>query len=1430
MSQQSVENSNNPLASPCSQEPYPGLRPYEEDEQDQFFGRDADSRILLDKILTQRLTLLFAATGVGKSSLLKANVIPKLKSASGKHLDVVYYNDWVTTPLQGLKAEIARTVRNSANWPQGTQLDENLELADFVQFCTLFIRPPLVIMLDQFEELFRYRSKYHANSFTPFIDQLTGLITATRIPVSVVFSMREDFALELNAFKPKLPTLLFENYYRLERLPAEAAEAAIVEPLKPLNFRYEPTLLEQLLQDLLKHDPDKDFSNLGENEEKEIQTVIPPQLQIVCSQLWQRECDNADRTIHLKAYEKLGRAKGLLKNYVEKSLMSKDFSDNDRRVLSRAFDHLVSIQGTKMPHTVVTLAEKTGDNEKVLTPLLEKLASQEVRILRSQQREKKTWYELYHDMYSDSINAWNRVQKRKMLWRQARIWGTAFIFTGSLIFGSTVYIVHSLSHHLRLVPGEDNRVEVFTGKHGWPDLFNQKQFYAETFLQSREIEPDKRFQEKGLLDYVDINTDLTGHQPLVKRITAYIKSGNYAKAIDLYEKSLKGNTGKQANELIRRVFGMKTQQSYKRIHELAYSEQSFGINDVALTLFDENTTSLPLVNLNGLRIYQENLESGNLYDIQVEYINSSPLLLSKLLTYLDVSEYSYSAAQLLARLGREESLNTLILALNEEALYMDDVISLGLIGDRNAVRPLVNFLKDENKSFYSREYAARALGIIGDNEATIPLIQALGDIYKDVRNGAEQALISIADPFTVEQLVKALQDENEYIRQSAAEILGVIGDETVIAFLIKALEDDSELVRQNVVGALGEIGSQIPVESLIRVLLLDGNESVRINAAIALGNIRDYRAIEPLNQALRDESLYVKTHAAGALGLLGDLNPIVNIFQGNDEEARITTARAIAVDYLGIIGDKNTIHLLIEALKDAPEEDRYSIEIALSRIADQENVDQALVESLVKNLENDSDIVRLVLALVLGKMENPIAVKPLIEALKDENGYIRSEVVDILGKTGDRTSIAPLIKALEDADSYIRRNVVTALEAISTPSVMEHLVKVLMDDHGEVRLAAVEALGNTGYLPSIKFRRLIIDEMPNHSTDTYRWSDFGADHPHFGRLVDVSGSMADRRRLLVTLNLPVSVERDQALLELVEDDELHYSMRKKVIQVLREEGKDKKYILTELQGMESVHKKLKQTIDTAIEQLSKKTIIDNKNKILTDKQVIQLKDQLNSLEKGHANWRIFRDSKKREDFSEEEEYDRFLKQVRQKKDAISSITAFDVAYDLSSYDPEIGVTLLSHPLASVREGAYIAFSMKANIKQLRKLDTLREEYRDDPVFRYAAFRAIDLGLWRLEVLGNKDNDDKEFHELAAWQKELEADQARIKAHLEAGDVYESGELKGKPVDEVLERLQWTTMMMQHTKKMTAKFAKDGWVRDWPENATPVNQPYPEIRE
>jgi hypothetical protein len=220
--------------------------------------------------------------------------------------------------------------------------------------------------------------------------------------------MREDFALELNAFKPHLPNPLFSNYYRLEKLGIDAAKAAITEPLIQTGYHYEPALLEELLKDLLSRDLTRDASSLAKGTQAD--SVEPSYLQIVCSQLWELDKNDPAKTLRLATYRKAGGAKGLLENYVNEVL--KSFSDKEKQITSKAFDHLISRRGTKMAHTPEDLAELINLKPSELAKVMDKL--EKARILRRQQRDQQVWYELYHDMFSGGIEAWNTAWKNHM--------------------------------------------------------------------------------------------------------------------------------------------------------------------------------------------------------------------------------------------------------------------------------------------------------------------------------------------------------------------------------------------------------------------------------------------------------------------------------------------------------------------------------------------------------------------------------------------------------------------------------------------------------------------------------------------------------------------------------------------------------------------------------------------------------------------------------------------------------------------------------------------------------------------------------------------------------------------------------------------------------------------------------------------------------
>ena len=86
-----------------SESPYKGLMPYGPQDRAKFFGREYEKEILLSQILAHKLTLLYAATGVGKSSLLGALVIPELEDFTKEDLDVAYHRRWIDDPIQGIQ-------------------------------------------------------------------------------------------------------------------------------------------------------------------------------------------------------------------------------------------------------------------------------------------------------------------------------------------------------------------------------------------------------------------------------------------------------------------------------------------------------------------------------------------------------------------------------------------------------------------------------------------------------------------------------------------------------------------------------------------------------------------------------------------------------------------------------------------------------------------------------------------------------------------------------------------------------------------------------------------------------------------------------------------------------------------------------------------------------------------------------------------------------------------------------------------------------------------------------------------------------------------------------------------------------------------------------------------------------------------------------
>lgn len=404
--------------------PYVGPRPFAADEASRFFGRENEASDLLSLILAYPVTILYSESGAGKTSLLNASIIPSLVQSEcdvigplrvcanlpGGFAPASTANIYVLSTLLFIEREAADLEKLS-----------QLSLREYLQGRRKLqtphaIRPPRVLVFDQFEQLFTSRPERWQDRARFFEDIGRALDDDPRL--RVVFAMREEFLASIEPFVAELPEGVATRFH-LTRLGPIAALEAIECPVRGSGVSYEPGAADRLVENLLRLAPQPDGRvSLAE-------FVEPVHLQVVCHRIWQALARGAT-SISIDAVTTTGDVDDALTAYYDGcvSSLAAELKRPEGQLRSWFQRNFITPDGTRaLVHR--TARETAGLPNNVIE------AFQSRYLVRAEVRAGSRWYEIAHDRLIAPIitsnTKWRREHDRgtisvEMLEARAQEW------------------------------------------------------------------------------------------------------------------------------------------------------------------------------------------------------------------------------------------------------------------------------------------------------------------------------------------------------------------------------------------------------------------------------------------------------------------------------------------------------------------------------------------------------------------------------------------------------------------------------------------------------------------------------------------------------------------------------------------------------------------------------------------------------------------------------------------------------------------------------------------------------------------------------------------------------------------------------------------------------------------------------------------------
>jgi HEAT repeat protein len=1100
---------------PKATNPYVGLRPFEQDDSLYFFGRREQTMELLEQLSQTRFLAVVGSSGCGKSSLIRAGLIPALlggflvEERDAWQIAVMKPGD---APLRNLAVAFCQAFDKAPSDAAIADVHEAI-IAEHIQAVLSYLSLHLgtntnvLLLIDQFEEVFSFRGTEEAEQTVQlgpqqrrerarrraeaddFVDLMLGLKAYTHLPVYTVLTMRTDFLGDCDLFYG-LPEAMNQSRYLVPRLTRQQLRQAIEGPALLSGTSLTPRLLDRLL------------NQLGNRTDR---LPVLQHALLRTWDIWQREAQAGP--MDLQHYKAAGTLRHALSQHAEEALRPDDL-DTTAKIFKCLTDTDPHHRRVRRPARLSELAAVTGQSPPALQAILERFreGGRNFLVISASADEDDPRVDISHESLIrqwDTLKAWvdeeresrnqfldlvhRRRGNRALLWdpdlqialdwrarnHPTSAWAKRYSTNDDDFDVALQYLEQSQQAKEKVMKRRRHRRQLL----GLavimlaliPVLYDayQNVYYNYFYLSAKE----------GLSENVELYQGKPPTWPWhIFNLKRYIVETDYQRSqiepSALFNTKIISDYNEMNAELITTLKPTEKLRAYWKSGNV---EEAFSAIIPSLKAYPERKQDIigvlsdfrSLETIKKLQILLHNYEFADMHGTIVNVIALFPHTMATEILLSEIDKTYPSGVR-----------RALVEAL-ESISYTD--FSDGDM-NKSIKASLPSLLHDQfnNQATEEEEWvrliAARTLMRLGDHSAVDKLISLTMDRnfrtnegqYR-IGQGALEALTGSRDDRVVAFLLQQVDEKKmSWMRRRIIEALAQIGGSDVVEKLTRLIADDSVQIRRNAVQALGRTGAQKAEPLLKRLKNEKANSNKEEDEQLVRGSIVEALGRSEDNNVTRE---YILQHVLPDFKNPND--PIVRITIealsriGNAEtyDALINNTnnlnRVVIIDALAALDDIRVIDYFHKLLKDGTSNDaeiKQRIALALGRLGD-----ASAVTPLKSLLDAKSGKMRLSAVSALGRLGHKDALEPLHKMVQQQ-GVDRQDIIylgalEALGRLGDARVLDDLTAWLQRGDSLMRRGNLEAMVGSSTANWIARRLVSESGEEGYIRQVAVEVLG-----------------------------------------------------------------------------------------------------------------------------------------------------------------------------------------------------------------------------------------------------------------------------------------------------------------------------------------------------------------------------------